>query len=187
MPASLPFQMESEHSHNEFGNTARTYAQLYARTNSARKSHRTAPQHNTAPLHILHRSSMFGLQHIVVVNGQHGPMILAVPASFGHGHVTMEGSLLMGIDTASSFSERHISSGFYTDIGIRTLYHATNSSGQPTVSSPTAFVAGRVAAWAPASILPTRRPLLGTSLATAPMLCCRPMSTWDTLTPSGTA
>jgi hypothetical protein len=49
VPASLPFQMESKHTQNEFRNPARTYAHLYVRTNCARKSHRTAPQHTTAP------------------------------------------------------------------------------------------------------------------------------------------
>jgi hypothetical protein len=39
----------------------------------------------------------------------------------------------MGIDPAPSFSERHVSSGSYTDLGIRTLYHATNSSAAHSI------------------------------------------------------
>ena len=117
--------------------------------------------------------------------------ILDALALFGHGHFAME-YLLMGIDPAPSFSERHVSSGSYTDLGIRTLYHATNSSAAHSIFSH-GFLCGSSGCVGP-GIYFIETPLAARHKSrNGPMLCCRgrevggPMSTWDAPTPSGTA
>jgi hypothetical protein len=133
LPASLPFFRWNQNAYTtNFETLAAPTHNFNVRTTSAHaQTQRTATHHCT-----FRTPSMYGFQHLVVIHSQHGPLILAVPASFGHGHFAM-GSLLMGIDPASSFSERRVSvsSGSYTDLGIRTLYHATNSSAAHSILS----------------------------------------------------